>query len=236
MKRSKNIERCFALAKERYAGLGVDVEAAMQRLTKISISLHCWQGDDVGGFENAGQELGGGLAVTGNYPGKARNPDELRADLDKALALIPGKHRLNLHAFYAETSGRKVERDALEPSHFKRWIDWARENRMGMDFNPTYFAHAMAADGFTLSHLDKGVRRFWVQHGIACREIGAAIGKALGKPCVTNFWIPDGFKDTPIDRAGPRQRLLEYRPHLCSESESQAQPRCGGKQALRTWF
>ena len=138
---SKNVEQSFALAKERYAAFGVDVDRALQRLGSIPISLHCWQGDDVGGFENTGHELGGGLAVTGNYPGKARTPDELRADLDKALALIPGTHRLNLHASYAETGGKKVERDALEPEHFQRWIDWAKAKGIGMDFNPTYFAH-----------------------------------------------------------------------------------------------
>ncbi|MDB6031093.1 MAG: rhaA [Verrucomicrobiales bacterium] len=207
MKRSNNIERSFALAQERYATLGVDVKRAMQRLGKVSISLHCWQGDDVVGFENAGQEIGGGLAVTGKYPGKARNPEELRADLDMALSLIPGKHRLNLHASYAETNGRKVGRNELEPAHFGEWIHWAKKNRMGMDFNPTYFAHEKAADGFTLAHQDKGIRQFWIEHGIACRDIGAAIGKGLGKTCITNFWVPDGFKDTPVDRSGPRQRL-----------------------------
>jgi L-rhamnose isomerase len=169
--------------------------------------LHCWQGDDVGGFENTGSELGGGLAVTGNYPGKARTPDELRRDLEKALSLIPGKHRLNLHASYAETGGRPVERDQITPEHFRNWIDWAKSHGLGMDFNPTYFAHPKAADGFTLSHRDEGIRKFWVRHGIACRQIGAAMGKALGTPCVTNVWVPDGQKDTPADRKGPRERL-----------------------------
>ncbi|HUR46398.1 MAG TPA: L-rhamnose isomerase, partial [Candidatus Saccharimonadales bacterium] len=205
----KNIEAAYSLAEERYAALGVDVPRALQRLSAIPISLHCWQGDDVGGFENNGQQLGGGLAVTGNYPGKARTPDELRADLDQAFSLIPGRHRLNLHASYAETRGKPVERDELEPAHFKTWIDWAREKRLGMDFNPTFFSHPRAADGFTLSHRDKGIRQFWIDHGIACRHIGAAIGKALGKPCVTNVWIPDGFKDAPADRSTPRLRLAE---------------------------
>ena len=206
---SKNVEQSFALAKERYAALGVDVDRALQRLGSIPISLHCWQGDDVGGFENTGAELGGGLAVTGNYPGKARTPDELRADVDKALSLIPGTHRFNLHACYAETGGKKVERDALEPAHFQRWIDWAKANGMGMDFNPTYFSHPKAADGLTLAHPDKAIRKFWIDHGIVCRKIGAAFGKALGTPCVTNVWIPDGMKDTPVDRKGPRERLAE---------------------------
>lgn len=203
----KVIEQAYALARERYAAIGVDVDRALERLATIAISLHCWQGDDVGGFENSGQEIGGGLAVTGNYPGKARTPDELRSDLDQALALIPGVHRLNLHASYAETAGKRVERTDLEPAHFERWIDWAKKKRMGIDFNPTYFAHPKAADGYTLAHRDASIREFWIEHGVVCRKIGAAIGKALGSPCVTNVWIPDGSKDTPIDRKGPRERL-----------------------------
>src|SRR4051812_20715596 len=182
------IESAYALAKDRYAQLDVDTDRACAALKTIPISLHCWQGDDVGGFENNGSTLGGGLAVTGNYPGKARTPDELRSDLDKALSLIPGRHRLNLHASYAETAGRRVERDELEPRHFRNWIDWAKARGMGMDFNPTFFAHPRAADGFTLAHPDEGIRSFWVRHGIACRRIGAAIGRALGSPCVTNVW------------------------------------------------
>jgi L-rhamnose isomerase len=206
---TKQVDQAFALAKERYARLGVDVERALARLTAIPISLHCWQGDDVGGFENTGAELGGGLAVTGSYPGKARTPDELRGDLDRALSLIPGTHRLNLHASYAETGGKRVERDALEPAHFAGWIEWAKSKRMGMDFNPTYFAHPKAADGYTLAHPDPAIRRFWIDHGVACRKVGAAIGEALGTPCITNVWIPDGSKDTPVDRKGPRLRLAE---------------------------
>jgi L-rhamnose isomerase len=205
----EKLDRAFTLAREQYAQWGVDVEAALRRLSTIAISLHCWQGDDVGGFENTGQEIGGGLAVTGNYPGKARTPDELRMDLEEALSLLPGSHRLNLHASYAEAGGRKIERDALEPEHFQRWIEWARSQKIGMDFNPTYFAHPLAAGGYTLAHADPSVRKFWIDHGIACRHIGAAIGQALGSPCVTNVWIPDGSKDTPIDRKGPRQRLAE---------------------------
>ncbi|MBV9124667.1 MAG: L-rhamnose isomerase [Planctomycetes bacterium] len=204
-----SIEQAFALARERYANLGVQVDQALKRLAGIPISLHCWQGDDVGGFENSGQELGGGLAVTGNYPGKARTPEELRSDLDLALALLPGAHRLNLHASYAETGGRGVERNQLAPEHFRAWIDWAKAKRIGLDFNPTFFAHPKAADGLTLSHPDEGIRRFWIEHGIACRHIGAAMGKALGSPCITNVWIPDGSKDTPVDRQGPRRRLAQ---------------------------
>ncbi len=203
------IEQSFALAKEQYAELGVDVDRALARLKAIPLSLHCWQGDDVGGFENIGSELGGGLAVTGNYPGRARTPQELRSDFEKAISLLPGRHRMNLHAFYLDSGGRHVERNQIDVSHFQSWIDWAREHRLGMDFNPTFFAHPKAADGFTLAHRDTGIRRFWVEHGIACRKIGAAIGKALGSPCVTNVWIPDGYKDTPVDRVSPRQRLTE---------------------------
>jgi L-rhamnose isomerase len=206
-KKNNFVEPAFALAKERYAALGVDADRALGRLQTIPISLHCWQGDDVGGFEGARNELGGGLAVTGNYPGKARTPDELRADLDHAFSLIPGKHRLNLHACYGEFGGKKVDRDEIEPEHFKNWIAWAKQNDMGMDFNPTYFAHPKAADGFTLAHSDKAVRAFWIEHGIRCREIGAAIGKALDTPCITNLWIPDGSKDIPADRRAPRERL-----------------------------
>jgi L-rhamnose isomerase len=203
------VQDAYKLARERYAAIGVDVDAALDRLREVPISLHCWQGDDVGGFENAGDALGGGLAVTGNYPGKARTPDELRSDLEQALACIPGRHRLNLHAFYGEFGGRKVERDAIAVVHFRGWIDWAKENDLGMDFNPTCFSHPLAADGFTLSHRDAKVRQFWIDHSIACRRIGAAIGQALGTTCVTNVWIPDGFKDSPVDRKGPRERLAK---------------------------
>jgi L-rhamnose isomerase len=197
----------FASARERYAALGVDVDRALKTLAEIPISLHCWQGDDVSGFENVGRAPGGGLAVTGYYPGKARTPDELRADIEQALSLIPGKHRVNVHAIYGEFGGKRVERDEIDHAHFKNWISWAKANRLGLDFNPTCFAHAKAADGFTLSHPDKAIRRFWVEHCIRSREIGAAMGSALGKPCVTNLWIPDGFKDTPADRKAPRERL-----------------------------
>jgi L-rhamnose isomerase len=205
----KHLERNFALAQERYDTLGVNVGRALKQLGCIPISMHCWEGDDVGGFEKTGAELGGGLAVTGNYPGKARTPQELRGDLEKALSLIPGRHRVNLHAFYAETDGRKVERNELEAAHFRTWIDWAKANRIGMDFNPTFFAHYLAENGFTLSHRDPAIRRFWIEHGIVCRNIGAAIGRALDSPCVTNFWVPDGYKDSPVDRKGPRERLAE---------------------------
>ncbi len=202
-----SVESAYKAAKDRYAALGVDTDAALQRLAGIPISLHCWQGDDVGGFENAGEELGAGLAVTGNFLGKARTPEELRGDTVKALSLIPGKHRFNLHALYAETGGKRVDRNALAPEHFQGWIDWCKEQGLGMDFNPSYFSHPKASDGMTLAHADVGIRKFWIEHGIACRQIGAAIGAALGSACVTNVWIPDGMKDLPIDRLAPRERL-----------------------------
>ncbi len=203
------IEQAYALAVERYAAMGVDVEAALERLGKIAVSLHCWQGDDVGGFEAADAVPGGGLQATGNYPGKARTAEELRADLDTAFALIPGDHRLNLHAIYAETGQKRVDRDELTAEHFAAWIDWAKAAGRGLDFNGSFFSHPKADDGFTLAHADQAVRGFWIAHGAACRRIGAAMGKALGTPCVTNVWIPDGFKDTPADRRSPRERLKD---------------------------
>jgi len=202
------VEAAWKLARERYADKGVDAEAALETMSSLSLSLHCWQGDDVRGFEGAGDLTDGGIATTGNHPGRARNADELREDLDTAYALLPGTHRLNLHAIYAEPP-TPVDRDGLLPEHFSRWMEWAVERGLGLDFNPTFFAHPLAADGFTLSHADPGVRRFWIDHGRACRDIGAAMGRAAGTPCVTNVWIPDGSKDTPADRKGPRERLLE---------------------------
>jgi L-rhamnose isomerase len=212
----------YSIAHEIYAEMGVDTEAVMARLATIPISLHCWQGDDVGGFENTGEGLSGGIAVTGNYPGRARTPDELRADLDKALSLIPGKHRLNLHAFYGEFGGKKVERDEITPEHFTNWIAWAKENGMGMDFNPTCFAHPKAVDGFTLSHSDKGIRDFWVEHCVRSREISAVMGRELGSPCVMNVWVPDGYKDTPVDRVSPRRRLEDSLDRVFSKAQDPA--------------
>jgi L-rhamnose isomerase len=198
----------FEAARDLYAGYGVDAELALRRLAEIPISLHCWQGDDVGGFEAAGGELSGsGLAATGNYPGKARTIAELRSDLEKALSLIPGRHRLNLHACYADLGGRKLDRDEYSVAEFQSWIDWCRGLGIGLDFNPTLFAHPNAADGLTLSSPKASIREFWIRHSIACREIGAEIGRQLGTPCVTNVWIPDGSKDSPVDRKGPRLRL-----------------------------
>lgn len=204
----RQIQGAYDLAREQYAGLGVDVDAALAALAAVPISIHCWQGDDVGGFEAPGGEIGGGLAATGNYPGKARSADELRGDAAKALSLIPGRHRFNLHASYGDFGGRQVPRDEIRPEHFSRWIDWARSLGIGLDFNPTFFGHPRATS-FTLSHPEPATRQFWIRHGQACRMIGAAMGQALGTPCVTNLWIPDGMKDSPIDRVSPRQRLLE---------------------------
>lgn len=203
------IERAYELARERYGALGVDTDKALEVLAKVPISMHCWQGDDVGGFENAGGTLGDGLAVTGNYPGKARTAQQLRQDFEKATSVIPGKHRFNVHACYAEMDGKKVDRDALGPDQFKNWIAWAKGLGIGMDFNQTYFSHPKMDRGWSLTHPDAKIRKFWIEHGIRCREIGAAIGKELGKTCVTNLWIPDGMKDTPADRRGPRERLVE---------------------------
>lgn len=201
-----NIQNAYTLAKERYAALGVDTEAALTRLEKVAISLHCWQGDDVGGFENPGGELTGGIAATGNYPGKARTAEELRSDLDVAYSLLPGSHRLNLHAIYLEAD-QKVERNGIQPRHFSAWKDWAKANNHGIDFNPTCFSHPKSADGFTLSHRDEGIRQFWIEHCIASRKIGEYFGKELGTPAVTNIWIPDGYKDSPVDRRTPRELL-----------------------------
>jgi len=215
------IQQAYDIAQEQYMAMGVDVGQALDRLGRISISLHCWQGDDVGGFEKTEAELadgvGGGLAVTGNYPGRARSADELRRDLDLVYSLIPGKHRLNLHAIYAETGGKKVERTDLRPEHFANWVEWARGKEHGLDFNPTCFAHPLAADGFTLSHRDASIRRFWIEHCIASRKIGEYFGRELGSAAITNIWIPDGYKDTPVDRSSPRRRLCEALDAVLSE-------------------
>jgi L-rhamnose isomerase len=208
----------YSLARESYAAVGIDTEAVLATLERTPISLHCWQGDDVGGFEKPNAVLsGGGIQATGNHPGKARTIKELRADFEKALSLIPGKHRINLHACYADLGGRKVERNAYAVEYFQGWIDWAKALGLGMDFNPTCFGHPLADSGFTLSHPDAGVRKFWIEHCAASRRIGAAIGKQLGKTCVTNVWIPDGYKDMPADRKAPRERLEKALDAVFSE-------------------
>lgn len=204
-----SIKENYEFAKQAYAKWGVDVEEAVEKLKNVPISIHCWQGDDVGGFEINKQELSGGIDVTGNYPGKATTPEELRSDLEKALSLIPGKHRVNLHAIYAETNGEVVERDQLEPKHFENWVKWAKENGLGLDYNPTLFSHPKADDGLTLSHPNEEIREFWINHCIGSRKIGEYFGKELGTPALTNIWIPDGYKDIPSDRLTPRKRLKE---------------------------
>ncbi len=209
MSNTQRIEKAYEAAKQSYAEIGVDTDKVIEKLSPVAISLHCWQGDDNGGFENDEGLTGGGILVTGAYPGKARTPDELRSDLEKALSLIPGKHRLNLHASYAELGGKKFDRDELEPEHFDRWIAWAKSQGIGMDFNPTYYSHPKADSGFTLSSYDKDIRKFWIKHGKICREIGEYMGKELGTPCVTNLWVPDGYKDIPVDRKKSREILKE---------------------------
>lgn len=205
----------FETAKDLYRSIGVDVNAALEKLANVRISLHCWQGDDVSGFENI-SSLSGGIAATGNYPGKARNPEELMADMDQAFSLIPGKHKINLHASYAITD-EKIERDQLEPKHFEKWVQFAKERGLGLDFNPTLFSHPKAADGLTLSHPDKEIRRFWIEHCKASRRIAEYFGKALGAVALNNVWIPDGYKDIPADRLSPRQRLKESLDEIFEE-------------------
>jgi L-rhamnose isomerase len=203
------VEQAYRAAKDQYAAWGVETDAALDQLRRVPISIHCWQGDDVGGFENPEAGLSGGILATGNYPGRARTPDELRADAEKAFSLIPGKHRFSLHAIYLETGGQKVERDEIAPEHFLRWIDWASSLGIGLDFNSTFFSHPKAADGFTLANRDEGIRQFWVRHGIQCRKIGETMGRKLKNTCIHNVWIPDGMKDVTIDRKGPRELLTK---------------------------
>lgn len=202
------IEKAYKIAKEKYAQLGVNTEKAIERLSKISISLHCWQGDDVGGFETPDAELsGGGIQVTGNYPGKARTVTELQMDAQKAFSLIPGNHRFNLHAIYGEFGGKRIDRDEITAEYFKGWIQWAKEIGVKLDFNATCFSHPKANDGFTLSSKDESIRKFWIEHVKKCREISSFMGKEQNSPCMHNLWIPDGMKDTPVDRWRHRELL-----------------------------
>lgn len=196
----------YESAKEIYAGYGVDTEKAIDTLKDVIISVHCWQGDDVGGFDSK-ESLSGGIQTTGNYPGKATTPEQLMQDLDKAFSLIPGKKKLNLHASYAIFEGERVDRDEIKPEHFKKWVEFAKERNMGIDFNPTFFSHPMVKNDLTLSSPDEEVRAFWVKHGIACIKIGEYFAEETGYPCVINFWIPDGYKDIPADRLSPRARF-----------------------------
>ena len=210
MVNTKKIEKAYKAADELYSQLGVDADKAIKTLESISLSLHCWQGDDVSGFEKPGARLeGGGLQVTGSYPGKARTVDELRLDLKKAYSLIPGHHRLNLHAIYGEFKGKPVDRDEIGPEHFKGWVEWAKSEKLKLDFNATCFSHPKADSGFTLSSKDKKIREFWIAHLRCCREISAFMGRELRSPCIHNLWIPDGSKDMPFDRWTHRALLKE---------------------------
>ncbi|EFE94194.1 L-rhamnose isomerase [Serratia odorifera] len=210
------IEQAWELAKRRFADIGVDVDAALDTLDRLPVSIHCWQGDDVAGFENPQGLLTGGIQATGNYPGKARNAAELRADLEQALALIPGPNRLNLHAIYLE-SDTPVPRNEIEPRHFTHWVDWAKRHNLGLDFNPSCFSHPLSASGFTLSSADPQVRRFWIEHCQASRRVSAYFGQQLGSASVMNIWVPDGMKDTPVDRLAPRQRLVSALDEVLAE-------------------
>ena len=210
------INKAYEIAKERYAAVGVDTEKVMETMQNFHLSLHCWQADDVTGFEVQAGSLTGGIQATGNYPGKARNIDELRADILKAASYIPGTHRLNLHEIYGDFQGKVVDRDEVEPEHFKSWIEWGKENNMKLDFNSTSFSHPKSGD-LSLSNPDEGIRNFWIEHGIACRRIAAYIGKELGTPCLNNIWIPDGYKDVPADRLSPRLRLRDSLDQIFAE-------------------
>ena len=214
----------YESARQVFADWGVDSEAAMARLAEVPISMHCWQGDDVVGFETRSGSSGGGIQATGNHPGRARTPDELRADLEFAYGQIPGSHRLNLHAIYPDTD-ESPDRDAIEYRHFAPWVDWAREQGLGLDFNPTFFAHAKADDNLTLSHPDPGIRAFWIEHGRRTREIAARIGAELGSTCVNNIWVPDGYKDVPVDRMAARRRLEAALDEMLADPQDPAQMR-----------
>ncbi|NMO97811.1 L-rhamnose isomerase [Paenibacillus lemnae] len=210
------VAQSYEEAKKLYARHGINTDDVLQKLEQVKISMHCWQGDDVQGFLFKDQELSGGISVTGQYPGAARTADELRSDIEKAFSLIPGKHKVNLHAIYADTE-EDVDLDQLEPKHFQNWVDWAKEQGLGLDFNPTCFSHEKSKDGFTLSHPDPEVRRFWIDHCKASRKIGAYFGEQLGQTCVTNIWVPDGYKDVPVDRLAPRRRLKEALDDIFAE-------------------
>ena len=203
-------------ARERYAVLGSNTEQAMEELAKIRISVNCWQGDDVKGFLFRDRDLSGGIQATGNYPGAARTPQELRQDMEKAFSLIPGKHKVNLHSTYADTD-EKIDLDAIEPRHYESWVQWAKEQGLGLDFNPTCFSHEKAESGYTLSSADESIRSFWVEHCRRSRRVGEYFGRELGQKCVTNIWVPDGSKDIPVDRYSPRLRLKQSLDEIFAE-------------------
>lgn len=215
--KEKKIKDAYDFAKERFAEAGVDTDLALSQLDRIPISVHCWQGDDVRGFESTQAGLTGGIQTTGDYPGRARNAEELRSDLDVALSLLPGPCRINLHAIYLESS-TPVERDRIEPCHFQGWIDWARQRGVGLDFNPTCFSHPKSAQNLTLSHPDEQIRRFWIDHCMASRSISEHMGCELNTPAVMDIWVPDGYKDTPVDRKGPRERLMASLDEILASS------------------
>ncbi len=209
------VHQAYQLAKQQFADVGVDTENAITLLDMLPVSMHCWQGDDVGGFEAISASLTGGIQATGNYPGKARTPQELRADLEQAFSLIPGPKRLNLHASYLESDTR-VERNEIKPEHFANWVNWAKKQHLGLDFNPTYFSHPLSAEA-TLTHQNKEIRDFWIEHGKACRKVSEYFGKALGTPSVMNIWLPDGSKDLVVDKLSPRLRLVESLDEIMRE-------------------
>jgi len=209
----------YTLASEQFSAGGIDTEVALKSLEQIALSIHCWQGDDVQGFENKTDGLtGAGIAATGNYPGKPRTIEEFRGDFEQALELIPGCHRIAMHAIYADLAGKKVERSEYSVEQFQSWIDWCRQLGIGMDFNPSFFSHPKASNGITLTHADKAVRDYWIQHGIGCRRIAAEAGRQLGSSSINNFWIPDGSKDTPVNRLGPRERLIDSLDTIFAET------------------
>lgn len=215
------VQNSYVEAKKLYAKYGINTDEVLEKLGRIKVSLHCWQGDDVKGFLFKDKQLSGGIAVTGSYPGRAENPEQLRQDIEQALSMIPGKHKVNLHAIYADTE-EPVDLDQLEPRHFSKWVDWAKQQGLGLDFNPTMFSHPKAEDGFTLSHSNEEIRQFWINHCRASRKIGEYFGKELGQPCVTNYWLPDGYKDTPVDRLSPRVRLKESLDEIFRDEISEA--------------
>ncbi len=215
-----NTEKALEIARNVYGKYGVDVDAALKATASTPVSIHCWQGDDVAGFEAADGDLTGGIQSTGNYPCKARNIDELRKDFEFAKSLIPGKKKFALHAIYLDSNGKKVARNEIGPEHFTSWIDWAKEQGLGLDYNPTFFSHPLSADGFTLSSDDEGIRKFWVEHGILSRKVSEAFGKATGQPSVINFWVPDGFKDIPVNRKRKRENLARSYDEIFAEKIS----------------
>lgn len=212
-----NTQKALEIAREIYSRYGVDVDAAIESVRKTPVSIHCWQGDDVGGFEAVEGDLTGGIQSTGNYPGKARNIDELRKDFEFAAKLIPGRKKFSLHAIYLDANGKKVERNEIAPEHFASWVEWAKENNLGLDFNPTFFSHPLSSDGFTLSNDDPAVRKFWIEHGIASRRISEYFGREIGETSVNNIWIPDGFKDIPVNRAKKRETLAQSYDEIFEE-------------------